>query len=191
MLNNVFEEDIKHSLEVLRSGGIILYPTDTVWGIGCDATHESAVNRIYKLKNRPIRKGMIVLLAQERELLQYVAAPDMEVFQYLDNVSKPTTVIFRGAIGLAENLLSDDGSIGIRIVKDEFCRHLVKRLGKPLVSTSANLSGHDSPAVFSEISPTIVQGVDYVVKYRQEDPEPRAASSIVSWNNGRITVIRS
>lgn len=191
MLNNVFEEDIKHSLEVLRSGGIILYPTDTVWGIGCDATNETAVNRIYKLKKRSVDKGLIVLLAQERDLLQYVAAPDMEVFQYLDTVTKPTTVIYQGAIGLAENLLADDGSIGIRIVKDEFCRHLVKRLGKPLVSTSANLSGAPSPALFNEVSPDILRGVDYVVKYRQDDPVPCAASAIVHWSHGRASVIRS
>ncbi len=191
MLNNIFEDDIKHSLEVLRSGGIILYPTDTVWGIGCDATNESAVNRIHELKKRPVHKGMIVLLAQERELLQFVAAPDMEVFQYLDTVTKPTTVIYQGAIGLAENLLADDGSIGIRIVKDEFCRHLVKRLGKPLVSTSANLSGAPSPVLFTDVSPDIIRGVDYVVKYRQDDPEPRTASAIVSWNHGQASVIRS
>ncbi len=190
MLNNQFEEDIRLSLETLRAGGIILYPTDTIWGIGCDATNESAVKKIYDLKKRPDQKSMIVLLSHERELLQYVAGPDMEVFQYLDTVTRPTTVIYDGAIGLADNLTGEDGSIGIRIVKEEFCRHLVKRLGRPLVSTSANISGDRSPAIFAEISTAIREGVDYIVKYRQDDDQPGQPSSIVKWENGKVKVIR-
>ncbi len=185
------ELDIQSALQTLRTGGIILYPTDTIWGIGCDATNEAAVQKIYALKQRPDHKSMIVLLATERELLQYIAAPDMEVFNYLDSVTKPTTIIYEGAIGLADNLLGADGTIGIRIVKDEFCKHLIKRLGKPLVSTSANLSGKPSPQVFADIDPVIKAGVDYQVQYRQNDISPKEPSSIVKWNrDASVTVIR-
>lgn len=190
MLNNLFEEDIRQSLEVLRAGGIILYPTDTIWGIGCDATNEQAVKRIYSLKQRSDHKSMIILLASERDLLQYVAAPDMEVFQYLDTVTRPTTVIYEGAIGLADNLTGNDGSIGIRLVKEEFCRHLVKRLGKPLVSTSANLSGEPAPELFEQVSPVIRMGVDYVVKYRQDDHQRGEPSSVIKYEHGKATIIR-
>ena len=186
------EQDIQSALQILRSGGIILYPTDTIWGIGCDATNEVAVQKIYGLKQRPDHKSMIVLLATERDLLQYIAAPDMEVFNYLDSVTKPTTIIYDGALGLADNLLGADGSVGIRIVKEEFCKHLIKRLGKPLVSTSANLSGKLSPQVYSEIDRVIKEGVDYIVQYRQEDDSPKQPSSIVKWNkDASITVIRN
>ena len=152
------EQDIQSALQTLRYGGIILYPTDTIWGIGCDATNEVAVQKIYELKQRPDHKSMIVLLAAERDLLQYIAAPDMEVFNYLDSVTKPTTIIYEGALGLADNLLGADGSVGIRVVKDEFCKHLIKRLGKPIVSTSANLSGKPAPRFYSEIDPVIKAG---------------------------------
>ncbi|MBC7848433.1 MAG: threonylcarbamoyl-AMP synthase [Chitinophagaceae bacterium] len=186
-----FEQDIQSALQTLRSGGIILYPTDTIWGIGCDATNEVAVRKIFELKQRPDNKSMIVLLAAERDLLQYISAPDMEVFQYLDTVLKPTTVIYEGAIGLADNLIGPDSSIGIRMVKDEFCRHLIKRLGKPIVSTSANLSGQQSPQSFSEIDQIIRDGVDYQVQWRQEEIIPQQPSSIVKWNkDASVTIIR-
>ncbi|HET6995378.1 MAG TPA: Sua5/YciO/YrdC/YwlC family protein, partial [Chitinophagaceae bacterium] len=126
-----FEKDIELCLQALRGGGIILYPTDTVWGIGCDATNEKAVERIYKLKKRTDNKAMIVLVTEQRDILQYVANPDTRVFEYLENVTKPTTVIYKGAIGLAENVVSKDGSIAMRICQDEFCRTLIKRFRKP------------------------------------------------------------
>ena len=185
------EQDIQSALQTLRSGGIILYPTDTIWGIGCDATNAEAVQKIFDLKNRPDHKSMIILLATERDLLQYVSAPDMEVFNYLDTVTKPTTIIYEGAIGLADNLLVTDGSIAIRIVNDEFCKHLIKRLGKPIVSTSANLSGHPAPQYYNDIDAVIKNGVDYQVQYRQQDTVPRQPSSIVKWNkDSSVTVIR-
>lgn len=185
------ESDIKACLKVLEDGGIILYPTDTIWGIGCDATNAAAVQKIYSLKQRPDNKSMIVLMAQERDILQYVSAPDMEVFNFLDKVQKPTTVIYEGAIGLAENLCGEDGSVGIRIVKDEFCKHLVKRFGKPIVSTSANISGQPSPAHFAAVDNAIRKGVDYVVQYRQDDDRPNTPSSVVKWNkDGTVTVLR-
>lgn len=186
-----FEPDIEQSLKVLRAGGIILYPTDTIWGIGCDATNKDAVEKVYSLKERPDNKSLIVLLANEREVLSYVSAPDMEVFKYLNTVQKPTTVIYEGAIGLADNVINKDGSIGIRIVKDPFCIHLIKRFGKPLVSTSANIAGKPAPQVFKEIDPVIRHSVDYCVKYRQDDLSLQQHSSVVKWNkNGTVTVIR-
>ena len=136
----IFENNIEECLKVLQSGGLILYPTDTVWGIGCDATNEAAVEKIYAIKQRPDNKAMIVLLTDERDVLKYVAAPDLQVFDYLEKATKPTTEIYEGAIGFAENLIGEDGSIAIRICKDDFCKHLLKRFRKPLVSTSANIS---------------------------------------------------
>jgi L-threonylcarbamoyladenylate synthase len=185
-----FSIDVEKSLAVLQAGGLILYPTDTIWGIGCDATNEAAVQKIYALKKRAEEKSMIVLLADERDLLQYVASPDLAVFDYLDGVSKPTTVIYDGAIGLADNLVGKDGSVGIRIVQETFCKHLIKRLRKPLVSTSANISGEPAPRTFAEVAEVIKQQVDYVVQYRQEDAVIAAPSSVVRWENGSVIVLR-
>ncbi|MBO9636141.1 MAG: threonylcarbamoyl-AMP synthase [Chitinophagaceae bacterium] len=185
-----FNHDVEKSLEVLDRGGLILYPTDTVWGIGCDATNADAVKRIYELKKRAAAKSMIVLLADERDILQYVAGVDLAIFDYLDTVQKPTTVIYDGAIGLADNLVNEDGSIAIRIVKEDFCRHLIKRLRKPLVSTSANLSGEPTPRNFAEIPAYIRQSVDHIVEYRQQDDSIAAPSAVVRWENGEVTIIR-
>lgn len=186
-----YQDDIEQCLRVLRSGGLILYPTDTIWGIGCDATNPQAVDRIYRLKQREESKSMIVLLADQRDLLKYVAALDLQVFDYLDSLSRPTTVIYDGAVQLADNLVHADGSIGIRIVQDAFCRDLVLRLKKPLVSTSANISGMPAPRFYEEIAAEIRDGVDYIVHYRRDDREPKQPSSVVKWQSGgNITVIR-
>ena len=185
-----FEKDMEQCLQVLKKGGLILYPTDTVWGIGCDATNAAAVERIYKLKKRADGKAMIILVAEERDVLQYVAAPDLQVFDYLQATSKPTTVIFEGAIGLADNLVAKDGSVAIRICRDEFCRHLIKRFRKPIVSTSANISGQPVAGIFIEIQDEIKQGADYIVRYRQNDKTIAAPSSVIKWSNGAATIIR-
>ncbi|HEV7779719.1 MAG TPA: L-threonylcarbamoyladenylate synthase [Chitinophagaceae bacterium] len=186
-----FEKDIEQCLTVLKNGGLILYPTDTVWGIGCDATNEAAVEKIYQLKKRPGEKAMIVLVADERDVLQYVAAPDLQVFDYLAKTEKPTTVIYNGAIGLADNLIAPDGSIAIRICKDEFCRHLLKRFRKPVVSTSANISGEPVAPVFSMITDEIRNGVDHIVQYRQNDTRIAGASAVIKWSNeGEVIIIR-
>jgi L-threonylcarbamoyladenylate synthase len=182
--------DIENCLKVLQDGGLILYPTDTIWGIGCDATSRDAIKKIYELKNRMETKAMIVLVAEEKDILKYVAHPDMRVFDYLQQVQKPTTVIYEGAIGLADNLVSDDGSVALRIVQDTFCRHLIKRFRKPIVSTSANISGEPPPACFEEIAPSIKSAVDYVVQHRQDDHWRRAASSIIRWQNNSPVIIR-
>lgn len=186
----LFENDILAALEVLKGGGLILYPTDTIWGIGCDATQAEAVEKIYRLKKRVDSKSMLVLVADEKDILQHVAAPDMAVFDYLENCQKPTTVIYENVLGLAENLIGADGSAGIRICHDPFCRHLIKRFRKPIVSTSANLSGDLSPANFQQIATPILQGVDYVVSWRQEEKKEFVASSIIRWKQGQVEVIR-
>jgi len=186
-----FENDILKCLDVLKSGGTILYPTDTIWGIGCDATNEESVKRIFSLKKRPDEKSMIVLVADEREIMRHVAQPDLTVFDYLKTAQKPTTVIYEGAIGLAHNLIGKDGSIAIRICKDEFCKHLVKRFRKPIVSTSANISGEPSPKNFSEISEEIKANVDYVVQYNQHDKSNAMPSSLIRWEKGRAIILRS
>lgn len=186
-----FNDDIEICLEVLRKGGLILYPTDTIWGIGCDATNPEAVARVYALKNRTDSKAMIVLVADERDILQYVAAPDPEMFEYLEKQERPTTVIYNGAIGFADNLVAEDGSIAIRICKEPFCRHLLKRFRKPLVSTSANISGEQPAFIFDEISNEIKEGVNYIVKYRQDDKRPAKASMLVKWDRTGPVILRS
>lgn len=186
-----FSNDIEYCLEKLHAGELILYPTDTVWGIGCDATNPEAVEKIYRLKKRADSKAMIVLVADERDILTYVSQPELQIFDYIKGVSRPTTVIYEGAVGLAENLLAEDGSVGIRICEDTFCKHLIKRFRKPIVSTSANISGYPSPLCFKEIEPAIINGVDYVVSYRQEETEYRKPSSIVKWEkDGTLSIIR-
>ena len=188
---NEFDKDIENCLRVLHSGGVILYPTDTIWGLGCDATNEEAVRKIYNIKKRPEEKSMIVLLADERDVLKYVASLDLEVFDYLQTTTKPTTVIYDGAIGLAENLVGGDGSIAIRVVNEIFCKHLIKRFRKPLVSTSANISGAASPASFAAITDEIKQQADYIVQYKQDEATPAVPSSIIRWKgNGGYELIR-
>lgn len=191
-MDRAFENDIENCITVLEAGGTILYPTDTIWGIGCDATNEAAVSKVYQLKNRPDEKSLIILLADERDILTYVTQPNPEIFDYIKGIQKPTTIIYEGAIGLAENLISADGTIAIRIVKDLFCKHLIKRFRKPIVSTSANISGYPSPLVYNDIDIKIKKGVDYIVQHRQEDMTPSNPSAIVKLNkDGSFTVIRS
>jgi L-threonylcarbamoyladenylate synthase len=186
-----YQNDIVKCLEVLKRGGLILYPTDTVWGIGCDASNEKAVKRIYEVKKRKSKKAMIVLVAEERDILKYVAQPDMRILEFLQQTTKPTTVVYKGVVGLAENLANKDGTIAIRICKDEFCRHLIKQFRKPVVSTSANISTYPTPLNFNQVPDEIKNAVDYIVKYRQEDLDLASASSVIKWNkDGSLKVIR-
>ncbi len=185
-----FEKDIMNCLEALKNGGLILYPTDTIWGIGCDAINENAVQKIYALKKRPDEKSMIVLVTDEKELLRYIAQPDPGVFNYLKETEKPTTVIYQGARDLADNLINKDGSIAIRICKDPFCKHLIKRFQKPIVSTSANISGALSPKNFSDISEEIRTNVDYIVQYRQDDKTGAEPSTLIKWEKGKAVILR-
>jgi len=191
MTKELFDEEVQNALTVLRNGGIILYPTDTVWGLGCDATNKEAVQKIFDLKKRNDNKSLIVLMADQREILHYVTAPDLAVFDFIQQQSRPTTIVYENAIGFADNLLAEDGSVAIRIVKDDFCRHLIKRLKKPIVSTSANISNMATPATFAEVSDEIKSGVDYVVRWRQDDNRPVQPSQIIRWQNGAPMFIRS
>lgn len=181
-----FQDDIEQALDVLRKGGLILYPTDTIWGIGCDATNADAVQKIFVLKKRAETKSMIILLTDELDVLKYTSQPDLRVFDFLKTMQKPTTVIYDGAMGLAPNLIHADGSAAIRLVKEPFCRHLIKRFRKPIVSTSANFSGEPSPKCFADISEEIKNKVDYVVRFRQEDNTVHLPSAIIKWNKNGI-----
>jgi L-threonylcarbamoyladenylate synthase len=187
----LMEDDLQSSLEVLHQGGILLYPTDTVWGIGCDATNETAIAKIFELKKRTDSMAFIVLVANEESILEYTNQTNIKIFDYIKGVHQPTTVIYEQAKGLAKNLIAADGSIAIRVCKDLFCNQLIQQFGKPIVSTSANISGYPTPLSFTDISLDIKDGVDYTVRYRQDDPTIQQPSSIVKWDaEGNLIVIR-
>ncbi len=184
-------DDIKKALEVLKSGGIILYPTDTIWGIGCDATNEKAVEKIYKIKKREDSKSMLVLMENPALLERYVTEVPEIAWDLIEIATTPLTIIFSKAKNLAKNLIAEDGSIGIRFTKEAFSSQLLQRFRRPLVSTSANISGEKSPAYFDEISEEIRNQVDYVVEYRQDDHTPSQPSSIIKLGvGGQIEIIR-
>ena len=185
------QDDIRKAIEVLKAGGIILYPTDTIWGIGCDATNEAAVKKVYDLKQREESKSMLILLDNPAKLQTYVQdVPDI-AWDLIDLTETPLTIIFDGAKNLATNLIADDGTIGIRITDELFSRDLCKQFRKPIVSTSANISGDKPPKHFSNISTEIRNNVDYVVKYRQKENIAVKPSSILKLGkNGTIKIIR-
>jgi L-threonylcarbamoyladenylate synthase len=183
--------EINKALEVLNAGGLLLYPTDTIWGIGCDATNGAAIKRIYALKQRDDAKSLIVLLAEAKDIFKYVANPHPDIVGVISAFDRPTTVIYEQAIGLPDNLVNQDGSIAIRVTKDPFCKSLIKRLKKPLVSTSANISGEPSPASFAGIAQEIKDGVDYIADYRRDEETAVAPSRILRIQaDGSIIVIR-
>ncbi len=182
---------IDKSLEILNAGGVILYPTDTIWGIGCDATNEKAVERIYRIKQRCDQKSMLVLLDNPNKIPSYINEMPELAWDLMDLSESPLTIIYSGAKNLAPNLIASDGSIGIRISNDEFNQKLIQRFKKPIVSTSANISGENSPQYFAEISHEIIEAVDYVVELKQDDLSKSQASSIIKLGvNGEIQVIR-
>lgn len=185
------EEDIKCCIDVLKRGGIILYPTDTIWGIGCDATNADAVKKIYELKKREDNKAMLVLLDGVNNLDRYVRdVPDI-AYDLLEAAVTPLTVIYDNGYNLAPNLLGDNNSVGIRITQETFSQALCRRFRRPIVSTSANISGKPSAMTFSEISEEIKKGVDYIVTYRQNDKNKHSASSIIKLGaEGTIKIIR-
>jgi L-threonylcarbamoyladenylate synthase len=186
-----YNDDIQSCLLTLQQGGLILYPTDTVWGIGCDATNENAVKRVFELKKRVDTKAMIVLVENENSILNHVNVNELHIFDYIKGIHKPTTVIYQNAKNLAHNLMASDGSVAIRVCKNKFCQALIHQFGKPIVSTSANISTYPTPLCFNDISLDIIDGVDYVVKYRQEERELQQPSSIVKWDNdGNLVIIR-
>jgi L-threonylcarbamoyladenylate synthase len=186
-----FEHDISHCLKVLSSGGLILYPTDTIWGIGCDATNESAVQKVFSLKKRTSEKSLIILLADRSDVSNYTNCFNETIFSEIVLIDRPTTVIYGKAKNLPQALINDDGTIGIRVVQDDFCRILITQFKKPLVSTSANISETSSPVSFKSISDEIKNGVDYIVQYRQDEKKIAAPSAIIKLNeDGSISRIR-
>lgn len=187
----IFEEDIKESVSTLRQGGIILYPTDTIWGLGCDPTNEAAVNKIFKIKSRGENKSLILLADGLFMIERYVKDIPEIVYELAEISDTPLTIIYPEGKNLAHGVCSDDDSVAIRICHDEYCKELISRFRKPIVSTSANLSGNPSPANFSEIENDIISAVDYVVKYLQNDRSKGIASPVIKVNmDGTIKIIR-
>lgn len=186
------DADIKIAVKILQDGGLILYPTDTIWGIGCDATNANAVEKVFALKQRCDSKALLVLLDNDFRLNQYVSNVPGIAWELIGVSDKPLTIIYPKAKNLAENLIANDGSIGIRITKDEFCQKLISRFKKPLVSTSANISSQPAPAIFDEITEEIKNGVDYIVEWRQEDLTRSEASNIIKLldDSGKFKIIR-
>ena len=188
------EEDIRRAVETLRQGGVILYPTDTVWGIGCDATNPEAVKRVYQIKQRDDSKALICLVDSDARMQRYVRQVPDVAWQLIDSLQdggKPTTLILDGAVNLAPNLIADDGSIGIRITQEPFSKELCYRFQKALVSTSANISGEPAAQNYSDIDPKIVEAVDYVCWSRRQEHKPHTPSSIIKLGlDGEVTIIR-
>ncbi len=191
MNTQVMHDDIVKCLEVLQNGGIILYPTDTIWGIGCDATNAEAVAKVYALKNREDSKSMLVLMDKMAKMGTYVKEIPEMAWDLVELSEKPMTIIYDGAQNLAHNLIAEDGSIGIRITSETFSHKLIERFKRPIVSTSANISGAVTPQNFAEIDEIIKNGVDYVVQYRQDDSAKPSPSSIIKLGvDGQVRIIR-
>lgn len=191
MTTTSFVDDIVKAIEVLRSGGVILYPTDTIWGLGCDATNPAAVKRIYEIKQREDAKSMLILMENPNLLNSYIAEVPEIAWDLIEVAESPLTIIYPGAKNIASNLLANDGSIGIRITNEAFTQQLIQRFRKPVVSTSANISGQKSPLNFVEISDEIKKSVDYIVSYRQDDLSRSNPSGIIKLGvGGQIEIIR-
>ncbi len=190
MYDEKLKEEVRKACEVLKKGGIILYPTDTIWGIGCDATNEEAVKRVYELKHRVDSKAMLILLDDVGKLASYVEVPDV-AYDLLEVSDKPMTIIYPNAKNLATNLIAQDRTVGVRITSEAFTKALLRLFRRPIVSTSANISGEPSPRCFAEISDAVKNAVDYVVDYRQEEKTNPAPSSIIKLGvGGEIQIIR-
>ena len=187
----IFDEDIEDSLIILRKGGIILYPTDTIWGLGCDATNPAAVEKIFKIKSRSENKSLLILVNGEQMLERYVKDVPEIAYELTGVSDTPLTIIYPTGKNLAPGVCSEGGSVGIRICHDEFCRELISRFRKPVVTTSANFSGKPSPEKFNDIEKSFIDAVDFVVKYRQNDLRTYSASPVIKVElNGTIKIIR-
>lgn len=187
----IFDEDIKESLVVLKKGGIILYPTDTIWGLGCDATNPPAVDKIFRIKSRNESKSLLVLVDGIQMLERYVHDIPEIAYELIDVSDGPLTLIYPSGKNLAPGVCNEDGSVGIRVCLDEFCSELLNRFRKPLVSTSANFSGKPSPENFSNIESSVIEAVDFVVNYRQDDRQKFKPSPVIKLEkNGTIQIIR-
>lgn len=186
-----YRDDIRQAIEVMNQGGVILYPTDTIWGIGCDATNESAVRRIFEIKKRNDAKALITLVDSEAKVQFYVRnVPDV-AWDLIEFAEHPLTIIYDNARNLASNLLAEDGSAGIRVTKEEFSKHLCMRMKRAIVSTSANISGQPAPRCFADITPEIISAVDYVcISRRNENLNPPASNIIKLGTDGEVRIIR-
>lgn len=185
------DKDIRQAVEVMRQGGVILYPTDTVWGIGCDATNAEAVKKVYEIKERDDSKALIVLVDSDARLQRYVRNVPNVAWDIFELATKPTTVILDGAVNLAPNLIAEDGSIGIRITHEPFSHELCYRFQKAIVSTSANISGKPAAQNYCDIDPELLKRVDYVCTSRRQEHKPHTPSSIIRLRpDGEVTVIR-
>lgn len=185
------QDDIKKAVEIMKNGGVILYPTDTVWGIGCDATNAEAVAKVYKIKQRDDSKALICLVDSDARLQRYVRNAPEVAWNVMELATKPTTVIFDEAVNLAPNLIAEDGSIAMRITNEEFSKELCYRFQKPIVSTSANISGQPAAQNYCDISEELLNAVDYVCFSRRQEHKPHTPSSIIKIkNNGEIDIIR-
>lgn len=183
--------DIEKACEVLKKGGVILYPTDTIWGLGCDATDPEAVKRIFRIKQRDDSRSMLVLVDHDARLRQYISEVPEIASELIDVSDRPLTIIYPGARNLAPELIADDGSVGIRLTSDPFCLKLIQRFGKPIVSTSANISGEPAPPYYSAIHERIIRQADYVVNWRRDEKQESRPSSIIKLDErGRIQIIR-
>lgn len=181
---------MENLITTLKKGGIILYPTDTIWGIGCDATNVEAIKKIFEIKKREPKKSLIILVDNEKRLQDLVDVPEM-AWEIIDLSEKPVTIVYDNPRGLPQELLAEDGSIGIRLVKDTICKKIISKLNKPLVSTSANFSGERSPVSYSEINKEIIAMVDAIAEGDYDKTSEYNASSVIRvWNDGRIKVIR-
>ncbi|MCB0455405.1 MAG: threonylcarbamoyl-AMP synthase [Aequorivita sp.] len=184
------KEEIENALLILKKGGLILYPTDTVWGIGCDATNQDAVDKVFQLKKRNDEKSLICLVNDFRMLNEYVENVPEVAYDILKFAKKPTTIIYDDPIRVAENIIAEDNSLAIRVTKDEFCKKLIQRFRRPLVSTSANISGEKTPQSYAEIDTLILEGVDYVVNLHHEKKSGKPSAIIKLKNDGSVKVIR-
>lgn len=187
----VFDQDIRSSLDILRKGGVILYPTDTIWGIGCDATNSSAVEKIFRIKSRDEEKSLIILVNGEAMLERYVREVPQTASAIISVSDKPVTIIYPEGKNLAQGICASDGSAGIRISTDDFSNELISQFRKPIVSTSANYSGKPAPEFFGDIDPEIIRSVDYVVKFRQDDRQKHSPSPVIKIDkNGVLKILR-
>ena len=185
------ETEIQKTLTILRSGGTILCPTDTVWGISCDATNEAAVEKIFRIKERDPSKSMIILIDDEKWLNKFLKEVPAMAWDLVEMNKKPLTIVYESAQGLAKNAIAADGSVAIRVCRDEFCRMLIRKFGRPIVSTSANISGQNAPCNFHNIDKNVLAGVDYVVNWRQDEMADTKPSSVIKIKmNGEVEVIR-
>ncbi|MBL7765118.1 MAG: threonylcarbamoyl-AMP synthase [Chitinophagaceae bacterium] len=190
-MTHPFEADLDASLSILKQNGTLLYPTDTIWGVGCDALSDIAIQKVFAIKKRDQQKTFVLLMSDVRQLSQYIAAPIPDLEGWLEQFEGPTTIIYPHAINLPDRLIAADGSIAVRITKDPFCRTLIRRLKHPLVSTSANISGEKPAAVFADIHSEVLNAVDYVVHWRRDEVVPASPSAILKLHSdGSYTKIR-